>query len=81
LSIQRSSYEEHRCVTHLYGIPLFIFYYALDCAKDYAFLIYTNCKILTSPLNYKSGQPELVEGGFHLAQRVRQAHPDNTFFS
>jgi hypothetical protein len=22
-------------------------------------------------------QPELVEGGFHLLHRVRQAHPDN----
>jgi hypothetical protein len=44
LSKQRSSYGHHRCVTHFIGIPLFIFYYAIDyaidCAIDYAILIY-----------------------------------------
>jgi hypothetical protein len=84
LSKQRSSYGD-QCPrhggAHFIGIPLFIFYYAIDCAKDYAFLIYTNCEILTSPLNYKSGQSELVEGGFHLAQWVRQAQTDNTFLA
>jgi hypothetical protein len=30
LSKLKHSYGQHRCVTHLYGIPIFIFYYALD---------------------------------------------------
>jgi hypothetical protein len=34
LSKQRSSYGHHRCVTHFIGIPLFIFYYAIDDALD-----------------------------------------------
>jgi hypothetical protein len=36
LSKQKHSYGHHRCVTHFIGIPLFIFYYAIDDAIDYA---------------------------------------------
>jgi Domain of unknown function (DUF4105) len=46
LSEQRSSYGQHRCVTHFKGIPLFIFNYALD--------ISVGCAILFAIFNLKN---------------------------
>jgi hypothetical protein len=40
-SEQRSSYGHHRCVTHFIGIPLFIFYYAIDYALDWQYFLPT----------------------------------------